>query len=413
MLKTKSDVVRQPLPFSTFSPSQPGRVYLLPACFAVRGEMAWNAYHLSHKIRLSISSFRTANSLHAFPNSSTTAFPLRCSAFYPIKSSNSRSLSASTTAAAVTTPTTFSWEDVDRASQPEFNPHDSADLRGFFDKIKACNRGSELQSQFLPFVIEDQIVGYIHRSFAENLRSFQNVFVVSKDNCDGGQVTLHRMLKSAEDRTRAVGEVIKCLAEKELIPGIRNELYPVTLLFGAPVFFSLERAAAPYFGIKAYGVHMNGYVEKDGQKFLWIGKRSPVKPTFPGMLDHLVAGGLSHGIACGENLMKECEEEAGIPRSLSSRAIPVGAVSYSDIDGHRFKRDVLFCYDLKLPEDGEVESFKLIPVRHVANVIKRTHFFKSNCNIVIIDFLFRHGYITPEYFGYLDLLQSLKSGDCS
>ena len=37
---------------------------------------------------------------------------------------------------------------------------------------------------------------------------------------------------------------------------------------------------------------MNGYVEKDGQKFLRIGKRSPVKPTFPGMLDHLVAGGL-------------------------------------------------------------------------------------------------------------------------
>lgn len=37
---------------------------------------------------------------------------------------------------------------------------------------------------------------------------------------------------------------------------------------------------------------MNGYVEKDGQKFLWIGKRSDTKPTFPGMLDHLVAGGL-------------------------------------------------------------------------------------------------------------------------
>jgi hypothetical protein len=36
---------------------------------------------------------------------------------------------------------------------------------------------------------------------------------------------------------------------------------------------------------------MNGYVEKDGQKFLWIG-RSVVKQTFPGMLDHLVAGGL-------------------------------------------------------------------------------------------------------------------------
>lgn len=37
---------------------------------------------------------------------------------------------------------------------------------------------------------------------------------------------------------------------------------------------------------------MNGYVEKDGQKYLWVGKRSKLKPTYPGMLDHLVAGGL-------------------------------------------------------------------------------------------------------------------------
>lgn len=42
--------------------------------------------------------------------------------------------------------------------------------------------------------------------------------------------------------------------------------------------------------------------------------------------------------------------------------------------------------------DGEVESFKLIPVENVANVIRRTHFFKPNCSLVIMDFLFRHGY---------------------
>ena len=52
-------------------------------------------------------------------------------------------------------------------------------------------------------------------------------------------------------------------------------------------FFSLMRSC-----IQAYGVHMNGYVEKDGQKLLWIGKRSQMKPTYPGMLDHLAAGGL-------------------------------------------------------------------------------------------------------------------------
>lgn len=91
-----------------------------------------------------------------------------------------------------------------------------------------------------------------------------------------------------------------------------------------------------------------------------------------------------------------------------------------DIDGHRYKRDVLFCYDLKLPEgfvpinqDGEVESFKLIPATLIANVIRTTQFFKPNCSLVIIDFLFRHGYITPEDSGYLKLLQSLRTGECS
>lgn len=37
---------------------------------------------------------------------------------------------------------------------------------------------------------------------------------------------------------------------------------------------------------------MSGYVEKDEEKYLWIGKRSETKATYPGMLDHLVAGGL-------------------------------------------------------------------------------------------------------------------------
>ncbi|KAF4362969.1 hypothetical protein F8388_020485 [Cannabis sativa] len=334
----------------------------------------------------------------------------------------------------LSTTATFTWDDVLRVSQPQSisDSDDVTDLNGYFEKIKMCNRGSEMRFEFMPFVIENQIVGYIHNGFAENLRKFQKVFKFLPDNSNdgfhGGTVTLHPSLKTQEDRTRAVGEVVKILGEQQF-PGIRNELYPVISSFGASPLFSLERAAAPYFGIKAYGIHMNGYVEKEGEKFLWIGKRSQEKSTFPGMLDHLVAGGLPHGIACGENVVKECQEEAGIPKSISSRqvlcfscsAIPVGAVSYMDIDGYRYKRDVLFCYDLKLPEsfipkneDGEVESFKLIPVAHVANVIRgRTSIFKPNCCLVIIDFLFRHGYIRPENYGYLDLLQSLRSGDYS
>ncbi|CAN1331259.1 Nudix hydrolase 20, chloroplastic [Linum perenne] len=323
-------------------------------------------------------------SIHT-PPAGRTAFPLR--------SSTSQSHpSAPLSVSALEISRGFTWDDALRISQPDYinTPCDSFDLSGFIDKIEFCNRGSqEMRSEFVPFVIEEKTVGYIHNG-------------------------------TAEERTASVGEAIKCLGEEQLIPGIRNELYPVTSSFGGQVYFSLERAAAPYFGIKSYGIHMNGFVETGDEKLLWVAKRSEGKPTFPGMLDHIVAGGLPHGMSCQENVIKECEEEAGIPESISSKALPVGVVSYVDIDGDRFKRDVLFCYDLKLPEtfvpenqDGEVEDFRLVPVGNVANIVRRTHLYKPNCSLVVIDFLFRHGYIRPESLGYLDVLQSLRSGDCS
>ncbi|OEL21826.1 Nudix hydrolase 20, chloroplastic [Dichanthelium oligosanthes] len=314
----------------------------------------------------------------------------------------------------------FGWADALRVTS-DGGHGDKSDLSGYFRKVDICNRGMGKKGQFVEFLVEDQVVGYIHKGFIEHLRDFHDIFTIVSGNSGNStveHVSFHSLLRTPEDRTHAIGSVIKSLGE--IIPGIRNELYPVTSSYGMPVYFSLERAAAPYFGIKAYGVHMNGYVEKDGQKFLWIAKRSDVKQTYPGMLDHLVAGGLPYGISCKENIIKECEEEAGIPRSISTNATSVGAISYMDIEGFRYKRDVLFCYDLKLPadfvpnnEDGEVDSFRLIPVQHAANIIRRTEFFKPNCNLVIIDFLFRHGYIHPDSRGYLDLLQSLRSGDCS
>ncbi|KAM7275020.1 hypothetical protein ACFE04_016886 [Oxalis oulophora] len=335
------------------------------------------------------------------------------------------SISASLSTTTTTSSSSFSWDDVVRVSHPDYSPYDDpSDLTPFFHQINLCNRASEKQSEFLPFVIDDHIVGFLHNSFARNLRPYEDVFIFPQDDSYGGSfgicAKLHPNLKTPHDRTAAVNDVITQLAQQGLIPGLRRELLSVTSSFGGPVFFSLERTAAPYFGIKVYGIHMNGYVERNGQKFLWVGKRSQEKQTYPGMLDHLVAGGLPHGIPCGENVVKECEEEAGIPRALSTRAVPVGAVSYIDINGHSYKRDVLFCYDLHLPEefvpenqDGEVEGFKLIPVTCVANIIRRSQFYKSNCSLVIIDFLFRHGYIKPEYNRYLDLLQSLRRGDCS
>jgi hypothetical protein len=42
---------------------------------------------------------------------------------------------------------------------------------------------------------------------------------------------------------------------------------------------------------QAYGVHVNGYVETPRGLELWVARRSKDKPTWPGKLDHIVAGG--------------------------------------------------------------------------------------------------------------------------
>ena len=57
--------------------------------------------------------------------------------------------------------------------------------------------------------------------------------------------------------------------------------------------------------------------------------------------------------------------------------------------------------------DGEVAEFILLPVAEVARLVAQTDEFKLNCNLVVIDFLVRHGIINPETPGYLDLVQGL------
>jgi len=79
--------------------------------------------------------------------------------------------------------------------------------------------------------------------------------------------------------------------------------------------------------------------------------------------------------------------------------------------------DVLFVFDLELPADfrprntdGEIEEFMLWPAEQVLREIDTTGNFKFNVNLVMIDFLIRHGVIGPERPDYLDLLAGLRRG---
>jgi len=67
---------------------------------------------------------------------------------------------------------------------------------------------------------------------------------------------------------------------------------------------------------QAYGVHINGFVETDAGLELWVARRSKDKPTWPGKLDHIVAGG--QVCSCGLLLITK----AGTPRMACSAAAP-------------------------------------------------------------------------------------------
>eukprot|EP00879_Flechtneria_rotunda_P013380 GHRR01013970.1.p1 GENE.GHRR01013970.1~~GHRR01013970.1.p1 ORF type:complete len:379 (+),score=64.49 GHRR01013970.1:372-1508(+) len=295
-------------------------------------------------------------------------------------------------------------------------------ISGFLQRIDAVNNGlNELTAgNLVPFKVDGQQLGYLKPEFMQHLLSHPAVFELQPAAAGQQVLTLCSQHKTLKQRSAAVADALAALRQQAgLFRGWRDEQYPVKAAFDEQPKLLIERAAAPYFGIKAYGVHVNGYVVRsDGTKQLWVARRSRTKPTWPGLLDHIVAGGQPYGLSCADNVVKECWEEAGIPQELALAATSVGFVSYVSFSAEGLKPDVLFCYDLQLPEDfvpkpqdGEVEDFMLWDLDKVALIISSSEEYKPNVNLVVIDFLIRHGCITPEEPGYLNLVRRLRVGD--
>lgn len=353
----------------------------------------------------------------------------------------------------------------------------------FLRWVSACNAPAGAFDDFVPWRVCGADVGLVRPGFAEELKAFPEVFrFVSVEGSDGGggraaapssssSAPLRRSTNSsssgsgssistfitfsdehdatAEARTEALAGVMRSLRERKVIKGWRDELFPVSRAFGEEPLCLIERAAAVHMGVRAYGVHLNGFVcvggereeegkggkgRREGAKsesisaastpssraptHLWVATRSASKPTWPGRLDHLVAGGQPASLSLRENVLKECAEEAGIPEALAATAKPAGVVSYSSLSEEGgAKRDVLFVFDLELPRDfvpepcdGEVERFDLLPLRAAAALVARSGRFKDNCNLVLADFFVRHGVLQPDDAGYLELVAGLRPG---
>ena len=274
--------------------------------------------------------------------------------------------------------------------------------------IRLCNQWNP--TGFIPFMANEKQLGWMRPSFAEALRSFPSTFIV-----EVGGVTLHPALDQFELRNLAIAEALDALVANGVLSHVMGELYPVVAKWGDPPSFLLDRAAVSAFGVRSFGQHLNGIVPTESGVSMWIGRRAPDRHAFPDQLDQMVAGGLPFGIAPEANLAKECEEEAGMEQQLASRAVATGQISYQRETEVGLRTDTIFCYDITLPAtfspqcvDGEVGEFYLWPLEKVARMVRETDEFKPNCNLVVIDFLLRHGLIGSDHPEYLELRSGLQ-----
>jgi hypothetical protein len=264
--------------------------------------------------------------------------------------------------------------------------------------------------QYRRFMVAKQHVGWVMPDFAVALARFPHVFQVNEK-----AVTLQPRLRSFKQRSEAVAEVLATLRAEGLIPGWRNEAYPVAQSFYAAPLLQMERAATVLFGTLSYGVNLNGFVGRGWGMKVWIAKRAETKPVDPGMMDLIVGGGQPMGISPWNNLMKECREEAGMPLEVAQAAKPVGIITLlAVIQGH-MRVGLQFNYDLELPEsyapqntDGEVEAFLLIPVSELIDRLKSADDFSYDVAVVLIDFLIRHGFVGPTDGDFLELISELR-----
>jgi 8-oxo-dGTP pyrophosphatase MutT (NUDIX family) len=213
----------------------------------------------------------------------------------------------------------------------------------------------------LRLTLDGQHVGWLPRRHQALLAGHPGVLGTEAD----GAVDLLPGVAGYEARSAALATLARRLADDGHVRGWRNELFAVTPALQTPPLAVIERAAARFLGLLTFASHMNGIIA--GQERLWISRRSPSKAVDPDMWDNLVAGGVPAGSDPLETLVRECDEESGIPPELARQAVGHGVVEVLREIPQGVQWEQVWIYDLTVPadfppqnRDGEVAEHRRI-----------------------------------------------------
>ncbi len=280
---------------------------------------------------------------------------------------------------------------------------------GYLRHFVACNRHDP--SRYVPFVIAGTRYGFVEKSLAGLLRQKISGFIG-----DENTLALDLTLTDFKARSFVLDEAAVYLSEY-FGEKRRGEMYPLITRLDEKPIAQIDRDAAHWFGIREWSVFLNGIVRRPEGVFLWVAQRAMSKREDPGKLDSMVGGGHAIGFTIEETLQKESEEEAGLYPEITRNAHFVKSLPYRMAYNNGLRDGILMIYDLEMPEggaphnrDGEVAAFHLMPLPEVAALARDTDRIIYDSNLVMIDFLFRHGGMDTQDPEYGLLAQLLGQG---
>lgn len=245
-------------------------------------------------------------------------------------------------------------------------------------------------------------VGWLPRTHAGILRGIGAVLGPEQPLADGSVAVA--LLPGCDDfdaRSAALQTLARQLADAGHVRGWRDELFAVTAALDAPAVAVVERAAARFLGLLTFASHMNGIVDggANDQPALWISRRSPAKAVDPGMWDNLVAGGMPHGSDPLATLVRECEEESGIPPGLAQGVQAHGMIEVLRDLPEGVQWEQVYVYDLLLPpgftphnRDGEVSEHRRVEVAPLLAIMSAGA-MTVDATLVTLDALRRRGWL--------------------
>lgn len=231
-----------------------------------------------------------------------------------------------------------------------------AQLRSMVDSLDQPE--AEVFAGHVPLMFGEACIGHLSPAFSAYVLARRSLIALRD-----GLLWIDPLRPPPELSARWHELAVMCRTDGWL-PAWRDEAYAVRHPAHGEPICELERGAFRRFGLKSEAVHVNG-ISHDGR--IWVARRAASKAIDPGRLDNMVGGGIASGEDATSALLRECQEEAGVPLAVARGAhFTERRVSLRrEPDG--IHHETLHIYDLLLPVDfmprnldGEVAGFSLM-----------------------------------------------------